>query len=147
MTDPIRYIDPPNTCPAQGLYSHVTVVPAAPMAHIAGQLSIDREGKVVGKGDPERQIRQVFANLGDVLAGLDIGYNNVVKFTTYLVHSQDIEIFMRVRAELFPRLFGGNTFPPNTLLVIDRLVNEDFVVEVEAVAVMDPAMKMIQARA
>jgi enamine deaminase RidA (YjgF/YER057c/UK114 family) len=68
------------------------------MAHIAGQLSIDRDGNVVGKGDAERQIRQVFANLKDVLAGLGLEYNHVVKFTTYLVHSQDIDIFRRVRA-------------------------------------------------
>jgi len=145
MTDSIRYINPPNTAPAQGLYSHVTVVPPAPMAHIAGQLSIDRDGNVVGKGDAERQIRQIFANLGDVLGGLGLDYNNVVKFTTYLVHSQDIEIFMRVRAELFPKLFGGKRYPPNTLLIIDRLVKEDFLAEVEAVAVMDPQIRMSQA--
>jgi hypothetical protein len=50
---------------------------------------------------------------------------------------------MRVRAELFPRLFGGTRYPPNTLLIVDRLVKEDFLVEVEAVAyaVPDGAMK------
>jgi enamine deaminase RidA (YjgF/YER057c/UK114 family) len=145
IIDSIRYVDPPKAGPAQGLYSHATIVPPATMAHIAGQLSIDRDGNVVGKGDVERQIRQVFANLKDVLAGLGLEYNHVVKFTTYLVHSQDIDIFMRVRAELFPQLFGGTRFPPNTLLIIDRLVKEDFLVEVEAVAVMEPTMSMKQA--
>jgi enamine deaminase RidA (YjgF/YER057c/UK114 family) len=146
MSESIRYINPPKAGPAQGLYSHVTIVPTAPVAHIAGQLAVDRDGNVVGKGDAARQIKQVFANLRDVLDGLGLGYNNIIKFTTYLVHSQDIETFMKVRAEIFPQLFEGRTFPPNTLLVVDRLVKEDFLVEVEATAVMDPTMKMIQER-
>jgi enamine deaminase RidA (YjgF/YER057c/UK114 family) len=50
------------------------------------------------------------------------------------VHSQGIERFMKVRAALFPTLFSGTLFPPNTLLVVDRLVKEEFLVEVEAVA-------------
>ena len=66
--------------------------------------------------------------------GLDLGFDDIVKFTTYLVHSQDIERFMKLRAALFPTLFSGPLFPPNTLLVVDRLVKEEFLVEVEAVA-------------
>jgi enamine deaminase RidA (YjgF/YER057c/UK114 family) len=144
MKNTIEYTNPPGAGPAQGLYSNVTLVPPGPMVHIAGQLSVGKDGEVVGKLDPERQMRQVFSNLGDVLKGLELGYNHVVKFTTYLVHSQDIEVFMRVRAELFPKLFGGLRFPPNTLLVIDRLVKEDFLVEVEAVAYGVPQGAMQQ---
>jgi enamine deaminase RidA (YjgF/YER057c/UK114 family) len=58
----------------------------------------------------------------------------VAKFTTYLVHSQDIERFMQVRAELFPKFFSGPLYPPNTLLIVDRLVKAEFLVEIEAVA-------------
>ncbi len=134
MKDSIRYFNPPGAGPAQGLYSNVTLVPSGPTAHIAGQLAVGSAGEVVGRHDFDKQMRQVFSNLGDVLKGLGLGYNNVIKFTTYLVHSQDVEIFMRVRAELFPQLFGGNAFPPNTLLMVDRLVKEDFLIEVEAVA-------------
>jgi enamine deaminase RidA (YjgF/YER057c/UK114 family) len=71
--------------------------------------------------------------MGTVLAGLGITFDEVAKFTTYFVHSQDIEKFMRLRAELFPKIFKGK-FPPNTICVIDRLVKEDFLLEVEAVA-------------
>jgi hypothetical protein len=42
--------------------------------------------------------------------------------TTIFVHSQDIEAFMPLRAALFPTIFHGDTFPPNTILVVDRLV-------------------------
>jgi enamine deaminase RidA (YjgF/YER057c/UK114 family) len=68
------------------------------------------------------------------LKGLGASFDDVVKFTTYLVHSQDIEKFMMARASLFPRLFQNASYPPNTLLVVDRLVKEEFLIEVEAVA-------------
>ncbi len=68
-----------------------------------------------------------------MLEGAACNFNDVVKFTTYLVHSQDIPAFMRLRAALFPKLFKGTDYPPNTLLVIDRLVKEEFVIEIEAV--------------
>jgi len=135
MTDRIQFTNPPGAGPAQGLYSNVTIVPGgARTVYIAGQLAVGKEGTVVGRHDFETQMRQVFSNLGDVLTGVGLGFNHVIKFTTYLVHAQDIEKFMRVRAELFPELFEGNVFPPNTLLVIDRLVKEDFLIEVEAIA-------------
>lgn len=133
MAKKIEYINPEGAGPAQGLYSHVTRVPAGTLLYVAGQLSIDGKGEVVGKHDFDRQFRQVFDNLGTVLKGMGVGFDDVIKFTTYLVHSQDIEKFMRARAALFPTIFSGPLYPPNTLLIVDRLVKEDFLLEVEAV--------------
>ena len=144
MKTAIEYVNPPGAGPAQGLYSNVTLVPPGPVAYIAGQLAVGQDGTVVGKGDFEAQMRQVFSNIGGILNGLGLGYNHVVKFTTFLVHSQDLEAFMKVRAELFPRLFGGGKYPPNTLLMVDRLVKEDFLIEVEAVAYAVPEGGMRQ---
>lgn len=141
----IAYLNPPNTCPAQGLYSHATAVPPGATLHIAGQLSVGPEGGVVGKNDFDAQMHQVLDNLGAVLEGTGLGFNNIVSFTTYLVHSQDIEKFMKIRAELFPGLFGGTQYPPNTLLIVDRLVKEEFLIEIQAVAYADPAGAMQQA--
>jgi enamine deaminase RidA (YjgF/YER057c/UK114 family) len=132
----VWYENPPGTAPAQGLYSHVGLSRGGTHAFIAGQLAVGADGSVVGKGDFAAQFHQVFANLGDVLKGLGVGYDSVVKFTTYLVHSQDLEAFMTLRRELFPRLFKGPLYPPNTLLMIDRLVKEEFLIEVEAIAVV-----------
>lgn len=134
----ITYLNPPNTGPAQGLYSHATAVPAGSTLHIAGQLSVGRDGSVVGKNDFDAQMHQVLDNLGAVLEGTGLGFNHIVKFTTYLVHSQDIERFMALRAELFPVLFGGEVYPPNTLLIVDRLVKEEFLIEIESVAYAHP---------
>lgn len=134
MNRPVQYLDPPNTAPAQGLYSHIGVAEPGKLLFIAGQLAVDLEGNVVGKGDFAAQFHQVFDNLDAVLKGAGGDFRNVVKFSTFFVHSQDIETFMRLRAETFPKLFGGDRFPPNTILVVDRLVKEDFLFEVEAVA-------------
>jgi enamine deaminase RidA (YjgF/YER057c/UK114 family) len=134
MVKPVEYINPEGAGPPQGLYSHVTRVEAGPLYFIAGQLSVAQDGAIVGAGDFDRQCRQVIDNLGTVLRGLGLGFADVVKFTTYLVHSQDIERFMRLRAAIFPSLFPSPSYPPNTLLIVDRLVREEFLVEIEAVA-------------
>jgi enamine deaminase RidA (YjgF/YER057c/UK114 family) len=134
MTHPtVEYINPKEAGPAQGLYSHVGTASSGRILFVAGQLSVSREGEVVGKHDFDRQFRQVFENLGVVLKGMGVTFNEVIKFTTYMTHSQDIEKFMAARAALFPKLFKGPLYPPNTLLIIDRLVKEEFVIEVEAI--------------
>jgi enamine deaminase RidA (YjgF/YER057c/UK114 family) len=132
----VWYENPPGTSPAQGLYSHVGLAQGGTLAFIAGQLAVGAAGEVVGKGDFAAQFAQVFANLGDVLRGMQADYTRVVKFTTYLVHSQDIDNFMKLRRELFPKLFQHEPYPPNTLLIVDRLVKEEFLIEVEAIAAL-----------
>ena len=129
----VWYENPKGAAPAQGLYSHVGGVTGGTLLFVAGQLAVGAKGEVVGKGDFKKQFRQVFGNLGDVLKGMGCDYSQVIKFTTYLVHSQDIELFMAERKALFPKLFKGSLYPPNTLLMVDRLVKEEFLIEVEAI--------------
>jgi len=129
----VQYINPEGAAPAQGLYSHATRIEGGPVYFVAGQLAVGANGEVVGKNDFEKQFRQVFDNLSDVLRGLGVSFHDVIKFTTYLVSEQHIEIFMKLRAEYFPTIFEGSKFPPNTLLIVKRLVKEDFLFEVEAV--------------
>ena len=133
MNPGVEYLNPPGAPPAQGLYSHLTRVKAGELIFIAGQLAVGADGAVVGVHDFEKQFQQVFDNLGAVLGAIGLDYNDVIKFTTYLVHSQDIDKFMPLRAALFPKLFKTPVYPPNTLLVVDRLVKESFLIEVEAV--------------
>lgn len=119
---------------AQGQYAHVTKVDSGPLYFIAGQLSVDEQGNIIGDGDFEAQFHQVFKNLKAVIDGLGINHNNIVRFNTFLVHEQHINLFKKLRSEYFPTIFEGD-FPPNTLLVVKRLVKEEFLLEVEAVAV------------
>lgn len=140
MSDmPVTYINPPSCPPAQGNYSHVGHVSHLGLYYIAGQLSIDDDGAVVGAGDFEKQFLQVYDNLGKVLSGLGMTFNNIVKFNTYFVHSQDISRFMVLRKQHFQEYFTTELWPPNTIAVIDRLVKEDFLLEVEAVAAKQPS--------
>jgi enamine deaminase RidA (YjgF/YER057c/UK114 family) len=133
MSNALEYVNPPGTCPAQGLYSHAARVSGGALYFVAGQLSVAADGSVAGKHDFDKQFHLVFENLGAVLKGLGTGFGDIAKFTTYLVHSQDIEKFMRLRAALFPKIFKGPLYPPNTLLIVDRLVKEEFLLEVEAI--------------
>ena len=119
-----------------GQYSHITRVKASELLYIAGQLSTNREGQIVGAGDFDAQCVQVFANIETALKSCGAGWGNVVEFTTYMVHSQDIPKFMTFRKRVFPTFFPNGSYPPNTLLMIDRLVGEPFLIEVQTVAAL-----------
>jgi len=82
------------------------------------------------------QCAGVFQQIDKALRSAGAGWGNVVRFTTYLVHSQDIPKFMDYRLREFPRLFPNGVYPPNTLLIIDRLVQEQFLVEVQTIAAL-----------
>jgi len=130
----IQFLNPDSLGKPLGQYSHITRVKASEFLFIAGQVGADKEGKT--PADFDAQCAQVFANLGAALASQGASFANVVEFTTYLVHSQDIAKFMKYRTREFPRLFAGGAYPPNTLLMIDRLVREEFLIEVSAVAAL-----------
>jgi enamine deaminase RidA (YjgF/YER057c/UK114 family) len=119
-----------------GQYSHMTRVRASEYLFIAGMLASDAAGNVIGKDDFDAQCVQVFGNIAAALESAGAGWRSVVQFTTYLVHSQDIARFMAFRQREFPRMFPNGVYPPNTLLVVDRLVQEPFLVEVQTVAAL-----------
>jgi len=112
-----------------GQYSHLTRVKnASETLYIAGMLA---------PGDDfDAQCTGVFRQIEAALKSAGAGWANVAQFTTYLVHSQDIPKFMAWRLREFPKLFAGGKYPPNTLLVIDRLVGEQFLIEVQTIAVL-----------
>jgi len=110
-----------------GPYSHVArVKPGADTLYIAGMLA---------RGDSfEAQCAAVYAQIEKALQSAGGGWANVVQFTTYLVHSQDIAKFYAWREREYPRMFPDGRYPPNTLLIIDRLVQEQFLIEIQTVA-------------
>ena len=112
----------------------MTRVKASEFLFIAGQVGVDKDGKLAGDGDFDAQCAQTFANIEAALKSAGAGWGNIVQFTTYLVHSQDIPKFMTFRLREFPKMFANGAYPPNTLLMIDRLVQEPLLIEVQAVA-------------
>ncbi len=119
-----------------GPYSHVARVKASEFLFIAGMVSSDMEGNVIGAGDFDAQCARTFGNIEIALKSAGAGWGNVVQFTTYLVHSQDIPALMKFRRREFPAMFPNKVYPPNTLLIVDRLVNEAFLIEVQAIAAL-----------
>ena len=115
--------------PTKG-YSHAAK--AGNTLYIAGQIAQDVDGNLVGKGDFELQIHQVFKNLKNILEEAGGDLQNIVKMTTFLTHYGYIETYRSVRGKYFPE-----PSPPNTLLMIESLAMPDFMIEVEAVAVLD----------
>ena len=131
----IKILNPDALGKPLGQYSHMTRVKASEFLFIAGQVGI-KDGKLVSADDFDAQCVQTFANIETALKSAGAGFANVVEFTTYLVHSQDIAKFMTYRLREFPKMFPGGAYPPNTLLIVDRLVQEGFLIEVSVVAAL-----------
>jgi 2-iminobutanoate/2-iminopropanoate deaminase len=121
--------------PTFGMYSHGVIAPAGELVVVAGQVAADRAGKLVGPGDVVAQTRRAFENVRAVLEAAGSGMSQIVRFQTFLTHAADIEGFMQARKELFPRYFPDGVYPPNTILVVSRLVLPELLVEIEAMAV------------
>ena len=130
----VTYVNPPSAGPAQGMYSHVARMTPGEVAFIAGQVAIDAKGTPVGVGNVAAQVPVVFDNLGKILKDLGTDFASVVQFTTYLTSADYIPTFMTARAAIFPKMFPGAKYPPNTLLIVGRLVKPEFLLEVEAIA-------------
>ncbi len=132
----ITIFSPPTLGKPRGQYSQVTSVTGAEKTfYIAGQLSANAAGEIIGAGDFDAQCTQIFLNIKTALEACGLGWGNIAQFTTYLVDPRDIEKFMAFRLREFPDFFTDGRYPPNTLLIVSRLVEEPFLVEVQAVAV------------
>jgi enamine deaminase RidA (YjgF/YER057c/UK114 family) len=124
----IRIYNPESLAKPLGQYSHVTRVKAGEFLFIAGMLAPGE--------DFDTQCGGVFSQIEKALKSANATWGNVVQFTTYLVHSQDIPRFMQYRLREFPKMFSNGMYPPNTLLMVDRLVQEQFLVEVQTIAAL-----------
>ena len=124
----IRITNPDALGVPLGQYSHVARVKAAETLYIAGMLAPGE--------DFDTQCSGVFRSIAAALASAGAGWGNVAQFTTYLVHAQDIPRFMAWRLREFPQMFPDGKYPPNTLLIVNRLVQEQFLVEVQTIAAL-----------
>ncbi len=125
--------------PVLGMYSHGMTVPAGEIVIVAGQVGMDAAGTLVGPGDVRAQTKQAFENILKVLKAAGSTMSEVVRFQTFLTHASDIDGFMQARREVFPRYYPGGVYPPNTILVVSRLVQPELLIEIEAMAVKPAA--------
>lgn len=101
--------------------------------YISGQASADVDGNIVGVGDFAAQARQVFENLRTALASVGADFSNVAKITTYIVnYTPDLrEAYGAARQEA-----TGDHLPASTLIGVQALAMPEYLIEVEAVAVV-----------
>ncbi len=128
-----KNINPDTLLTPRG-YSHVvTIEGAQKLAFIAGQVAIDKEGKIVGPGDLTTQIKQVAHNLIVALAGVGAKPSDIVKMNTYIVQykASDYAAMREARAILFP---DGAEPPASTLVGVHSLAVDGLLVEIEAIA-------------
>lgn len=130
----VTYRNPAGVRRPNGLYSHLAVLndAAARLCFVGGQVGVDLDGVV--DTSFERQMEQVFANLGVVLADAGSSFQAVLQLTTYLVDAGDIDAYFAKRDELFPRLFSDDGYPANALIVVSTLARPALRIEVLAVA-------------
>ena len=119
-----------------GAYSQAIRTAPGELLFIAGQVAVGHDGNPVGVGDMAAQTRQVFDNLGGILEGVGATFSNVVEFTTYVVGRDSVQPYIAARTDVYPEIFPDGDYPPNTLLVIDGLVREEFLLEIKAVAAL-----------
>jgi enamine deaminase RidA (YjgF/YER057c/UK114 family) len=118
------------------MYNHAISVGPGRLLFISGQVSIDEKGDLVGLNDFSVQLDQVYENLGCILKSAGADFSKVVKFTTYLTRTQDRDAYYQKRSEIYSEIYPDRGYPTNTLVVIEQLAREEWLVEVEAIAVL-----------
>jgi reactive intermediate/imine deaminase len=128
---PANFINPETMHTPTG-YTHVVEVTAGRPVYIAGQVALDPAGVLVGPGDIRAQARQVFDNLQAALQAVGASFEQVVKLTYYLVDVTELPVVREVRDQ-----YVNTQQPPaSTAVEVSRLVRDDLLVEVEAVAII-----------
>jgi enamine deaminase RidA (YjgF/YER057c/UK114 family) len=127
----VRFINPPEMAKPTG-YSHVAEVAGGRLVYIAGQVALDRDGRLVGAGDLRAQTLQVFENLKAALASVGGDFGNVIKMNYYVLDASQRMVVRDVRSQYL----DAENPPASTFVQVTALVLDDFLIEIEAVAVV-----------
>lgn len=129
----VQYLNP-NELHKNPAYSQVVVTSGkVKTVYVGGQNAVDAAGAIVGKGDVKAQAEQVFRNLQIALAAGGASVEHVIKWNVYVVAGQPPQPAF----EVFQRVWGNRPNPPLiTVLFVSGLANPDFLMELEAVAVV-----------
>jgi enamine deaminase RidA (YjgF/YER057c/UK114 family) len=128
--------NPPGLPPAHG-YSHVVIAPAGRMVSISGQVAMDREGRLVGKGDFRAQCVQVVENLRIALASAGLDFSDVVRTDMYVTDLGQLGVLREVRSHYLP----ADAPATSTLVKVDALFRPELMIEVAAEAVLPAERK------
>jgi enamine deaminase RidA (YjgF/YER057c/UK114 family) len=128
-----EFMNPPTLCKTHG-WTHVVATSGGKTIHISGQTGIDAAGEIIGKGDLKRQTEQTFENLRLALAVAGATWKDVVATRLYVVNlkPEHVPIIREVRS----RYVSGEHPPASTLVGVSALVGADWLIEIEATAVV-----------
>jgi enamine deaminase RidA (YjgF/YER057c/UK114 family) len=131
----IRFLNPPELAPPPG-YSNIAEVRRGRIVYFAGQVASDAQGRLVGGNDVGAQAEQAFRNLGLALAAVGCTPRHLAKLTVFVRDMRRIPDYRAARDRFF-----ATTDPPAcpavTLIEVLRLFADEYLIEIEAVAVAD----------
>lgn len=114
-----------------GIFSTAAWQPEGKVLHISGHCAQDADGNTVGVGDITAQTHQVLGNIRKVLEGVGGQMSDIAKVTVFVTDMSVLDEIHRVRAEYFTP-----PYPASSLVQVTRLVREEYLIEIEAVAVI-----------
>ena len=122
--------------PGPAGYSHVAKVNRGSIVYLSGQVPSDASGKLVGEGDFEAQVEQIFANLKIAVEAAGGTMADIVKLNYFLVADVDQAIVPKMRP-IRDRYINMENPPASTFVVVSRLMRPGWMIEIEAVAAID----------
>jgi enamine deaminase RidA (YjgF/YER057c/UK114 family) len=124
----------PEDLPTPPTYTHVVIATGARLVFISGQEPEDEHGNIIGPGDLAVQARQVFGNVGRALAAAGARPEQVTKITIFVAdyRREQLPVIEAGRLALF-----GDHKPADTLVAVAALSHPDYLIEVDAIAVLD----------
>jgi enamine deaminase RidA (YjgF/YER057c/UK114 family) len=132
-----EFLNPPDLPDWQSVFSQVVIVKAGGVRtiYVAGQVSVDAERKLIGPNELKLQAKRAFGNLTRALAAAGSSPADVVKINIYVKHYKPSDAAI-VRSA-FKRVFSHDKLPVSTWIGVESLAEEEFLIEVDAVAVTE----------
>lgn len=132
-----KRIEPENVFKSSGYpYSQAIQSGGGELLFLAGQVALDAESNYIGIGDIAAQTKQVYANLVAVLKTVAADFSNVVDLTTFIVGRQHLPVHQQTIKELYIELLPQGDYPADTVVLVEGLYREEFLIEVKATAVL-----------
>lgn len=131
----VRLFNPEGMAKPVSTYSQVAEVTGGKLVFVAGQVALDADGKLVGRDDFRAQTEQAFKNVKSAVEAAGGDMSSLVKTNYYVAEAVDAKDLPALR-EVRDRYIDTKSPPTSTFVVVKRLANPDYLVEVEAVAVV-----------
>jgi enamine deaminase RidA (YjgF/YER057c/UK114 family) len=129
----VLYLNPDNLPRNRAYTQVVSVSGAVKTIYVGGQDAVDEQGNIVGKGDIGTQTQQALVNLQKALAAAGAELEHIVKWNVYIVQGQSLQQGFAA----FQQVWGNRPNPPAiTGLFVAGLAHPDFLVEIDAIAVV-----------